>query len=161
MKYILLILGISFYMEGLISNFIFLYTKLWNPLLSLVTLVAIYPFFKNKKRYFQVCLGYGIFYDLVYTDTLVFHGFLFLCIGYLAHYLYKLFSLNVANTILLAFISISAYRILSYSLLCLVGNYQFTWMALLHSITSSLVLNIVYMTLLYVFFKPRYPYINI
>lgn len=148
-------------MEGIISNFISISTELWNPLLSLGTIVAIYPFFKNKKRYYQICFGYGVIYDLVYTNTLIFHGFLFLCIGYLAHYMHKLFSTNIVNIILLTFLSISAYRILSYILLCLVGNYQFTWLALFHSITSSLLLNIIYMILLYIFFKPRYHYIKI
>lgn len=161
MKYIVLILGIGFYIEGIISNFISISTKLWNPLLSLVTIVAIYPFFKNKKRYYQVCFCYGIIYDLVYTNTLIFHGFLFLCIGYLTHYQNKLFSTNIVNSVLLTFFSILIYRTISYILLCLVENYQFTLLTLLHSVTSSLLLNIIYMLLLYLFFKPRYHYIKI
>lgn len=161
MKYILFILGVSFYIEGIISNFISVSTKLWNPLLSLVTLVAIYPFFKNKKRYYQVCFGYGILYDLVYTNTLIFHGLLFLSIGYLIHYMHKIFSLNLANIIVLTFFSILGYRTFSYILLCLVGSYKFIWITLLNSITSSLLLNFIYATLLYIFFKPRYHYIRI
>ena len=161
MKYIFLILGISFYLEGIVSNFISISTNYLNPLLSLITSVVIYPFFKNKKRYYQICFGYGILYDFIYTNTLVFHGFLFLFMGYLAHYMYKLLSFNIPNTILLSFIVIVIYRITGYFLLCLIGNYYFEWRILLHSITSSLILNILYMIILFLFLKPRYQLIKI
>lgn len=161
MKYIILILSISFYLDGILSNFISLDTKYFNLLLSLMTLVSIYPFFKKPKKYYQICLGYGIVYDLVYTDTLFFHGFLFLCMGFIAHYTYKMLSLSSVNTILIAVLSIFIYRTLSYTLLCLIGNYEFVWLTLLRSITSSLILNIMYMLILYIFFKPRYHYIKI
>lgn len=161
MKYMILILAISFYIEGIISNFVSIFTRFCNPLLSLMTIIAIYPFFKNNKRYYQVCFIYGIIYDIVYTDTLIFHGFLFSYIAYLIHYMYKIFSLNILNIILLTFIAVVAYRSLSYILLCLVGNYQFIWLNLFHSITSSLLLNMIYIILLYLFCKPRYHYIKI
>jgi len=94
------LLTISLIIEGIISNFISIQTKLWSPLLLLMTIIFIYPYFKNDKKYYKMCLIYGILYDLIYTNTLVFHGFLFLLIGYIVHYLYKLFSLKIINIII-------------------------------------------------------------
>lgn len=161
MKYIFLILGIGFYLEGTISNFIFVSTNFFNPLMSLITIVGIYPFFKNKKRYYQICFVYGILYDFVYTNTLIFHGFLFLLIGYLLHYIYKILPLNISSMIILSFSSIVIYRIVGYILLCIIGNRSFSFKILFYSITSSLIINIIYMIFLFLFFKPRYHYMKL
>lgn len=161
MKFIIVMLSIAFYLEGIFSNFVSISTKFFNPLFALITLVSVYPFFKENRKYFLVCFGYGILYDLIYTDTLVFHGFLFLSIGYLSYHMYKLLSLNILNTILIVFISILGYRLISYILLCLVGGYKFIWIKLIYSITSSIIINIFFATVLYLFFRPRYHYIKV
>lgn len=161
MKLIYFILTCSFILEGIVSNFVSVQTELWNPLFSLITLISIYPCFKNDKKYYKICLIYGMLYDLIYTNTLVFHGLLFLCAGYLVHHLYKLFSLNIVNIVALTFIIISTYRILSYILLCLVSNYSFSWLILLRSITSSLVLNIIYILVLHLILQRRYHSLNL
>lgn len=161
MKFILIILSIAFYLEGIFSNFVSISTKFFNPLFALVTLISIYPFFREKRKYFLVCFGYGVLYDFIYTDTLIFHGFLFICIGYLSYHMHKLFSLNIINIIFITFISIFGYRLLSYILLCLVGGYKFIWIKLFYSIVSSIIINIFFVTILYFFFKPRYHYIKV
>lgn len=161
MKFIILMLSAAFYLEGIFSNFVSISTRFFNPLFVLVTLVSVYPFFKDKRKYFLVCFGYGILYDFTYTNTFIFHGFLFLCIGYLTYQMYKLFSLNILNIILITFISILSYRFISYILLCLVGGYKFIWIKLLYSITSSIITNICFVVILYLFFRPRYHYIKV
>lgn len=161
MKFILFMLSIGFYLEGIYSNFVSISTRVFNPLFSLITLVLIYPFFKEKRKYLLVCFGYGILYDFIYTDTLIFHGLLFLLIGYLSCYMHKLFSFNFLNIILITSTSILFYRLLSYIFLCLVGGYSFIWIKLLYSITSSIIINIFFAIILYLFFKPRYHYIKV
>lgn len=146
------ILFVGFYLEGIGSNLIPISTAFFNPLFSLVTLVLLYPYFHhNKKGYYKLCFWYGILYDLIYTNTIFFHGFLFLIIGYVAYQMYQLFSHHLMNILVIVFISIVVLRSVSYILLCTIGNRIFSFFTLLHSITSSLVLNFMYATVLYFF----------
>ena len=155
------LLIVGFILEGIITNFIPIQTKLFNPLLLFVTIVFVYPYFKNDKKYYKTCLIYGIIYDLIYTNTLIFHGILFLLIGYIVHYLYKLFSLNIINITIIVIGCIVIYRILGYLLVCLVSSYNFSWFTLLNSITSSLILNVIYISFLYIIINKKYHYFKV
>lgn len=156
MKIINIILIISFYLEGIITNFINLNTKLFNPLFLFTGLILIYPLIINKRRYYQICLIYGFMYDLVYTNTIFLHALTFLLIGYLISKGMNYFENNLLNTNLLILISIPIYRIISYVLLCLVSDLSFNISELLKSITSSIIINILYGTILYLILKNKH-----
>lgn len=156
MKIINIILIISFYLEGIITNFINLNTKLFNPLFLFTGIILIYPLINNEHKYYRMCLTYGFIYDLVYTNTIFLHALIFLLIGYLISKSMTYFENNLLNTNITILISILIYRIINYILLCLVSEVSFNIYELLNSITSSIILNILYGTILYLLLRKKY-----
>ncbi len=162
MKLIYIILFISFYLEGIISNLVSVNTRYLNPLFSLVTIISIYPFFiENKIKYYKICIIYGIIYDLIYTNTIFLHGLLFFIIGYIVNYLYKNLTNHLLNVILITFMIIIIYRIINYILICITSNYIFIPIYMIKSITTSILLNIIYISILNFLLKDKYHYYKI
>ncbi len=62
-----MILWISFYLDGFLSNFSFF--REWIPLFSFVSLFLLVPkYYKKKSSFFTLCIIFGILYDLCYTN---------------------------------------------------------------------------------------------
>lgn len=144
------IIILSFILESVISSLVSL-NSLFLPLLTLMSFIIVYPYFNgNIRKFLIVCFITGIFYDLIYTDTIIIHGFLFLIIGYLIAKLNLIFSNNYINVVIMGTICIIIYRIISYGLLLITANISFDIMLLLKSIYHSLILNLLYVCLLYI-----------
>lgn len=150
MNFIYLIIFISFYLDGIVSNFISINTDLLNPLLTLVTLIIIYPYFyNNEKKYYLICFLVGILYDIIYTNTLGLNAIIFLIIGFFVKKINIFISNNFINVSFISLIIIILYRVISFFILILIGYINLDFNKLLHSITSSLLLNIIYTIILY------------
>ncbi len=144
------IIILSFILESVVSNFIS-FNSLFMPLLTLMSFIIVYPYFnKNNKKFLAACFITGMFYDLIYTDTIIIHGFLFLIIGYLIIKLNLLFPNNSLNVMIKGLICIILYRIISYFLLLITANTPFDILLLLKSIYHSLILNLIYVSLVYI-----------
>lgn len=82
-----IILVISFFLDGILSNFLpYMVGDLsfFTPMLTITSLVVIYPFFtKHKKTYFIICFVTGIIYDFMYTNLLFYNAILFFGVGLL------------------------------------------------------------------------------
>lgn len=144
------VLIISFILDSIVSNFISL-GSLFFPLFTLMALIIIYPYFNNNRhKYFGVCLATGICYDLIYTNTIIIHGMLFLLIGFIITRLNLIISNNYINVGIMAIICIVIYRFLAYGLLLITASTSFEWLSLLKSIYSSLILNIFYVVVVYI-----------
>lgn len=140
----------SFFFEGIISNFIPINTYFLAPLTTLMSLLIIYPFFYNDdKNFLMIVFFTGIVYDLVYTNTLLFHGLIFLFMGLIIKKLNVFMSNNTLNTAFMGFILIIIYRFISYILFIIVGYGDFNIVHLLYSIASSLIFNMIYVAILY------------
>jgi len=145
-----IILIISFVFDSIISNFISL-NSIFIPLLTLMALIVIYPYFNiNKSKYLLACFVTGICYDLIYTNTIIIHGFLFLVLGFVVIKLNLILSNNYVNVAIMALIVITIYRIVSYGLLLITANVSFDFLILFKSIYSSLILNIIYVSLTFI-----------
>lgn len=150
MIFIYLIILISFCLDGIVSNFIPINTNLLNPLLTLVTLIIIYPYFyNNEKKYYLICFLVGILYDIIYTNTLGLNGIIFLIIAYFIKKINVFISNNSINVSFISLIIISIYRTISFFILVLIGYININFNMLLHSITSSFLLNVIYIFILY------------
>ena len=144
------VLIISFVLDSIISNFISL-DSLFFPLFTLMALIIVYPYFNNNRhKYFGICLITGICYDLIYTNTIIIHGMLFLVIGFLITKLNLIISNNYINVAIMAIVCIIIYRFLAYGLLLITASTSFDFFSLLKSIYSSLILNVIYVSLSYV-----------
>ena len=77
-----LIILISFILEGVFSNYVQT-SSYFIPLFTLTALVIIYPLFTEIKDYYKYAFLTGLAYDLIYTDTIVFHAIIFCFMAYI------------------------------------------------------------------------------
>jgi len=149
---IIIIMVISFILDSMVSILVSP-NGLFLPLFSIVSLAIIHPYFKgnNKLRFFEYSAVFGLFYDIVYTDTIFMNFFVFLIVALVIHFISYLFSNNGYTNILLVVVAIIIYRFISYILLVISQLIDFSFMLLLESIYSSLILNVIYGSLLYFF----------
>lgn len=101
----------TFILEGLISNYI------------TIDLILFYFYFKKNKYPFLI----GLLYDIIYTDTLLLHAFIFIIISFLIdkikgkNYLYFIFIILIYHVLIyLVLLLINPFSI--YSLIMLIRN---------------------------------------
>lgn len=141
---------LSFLLEGIVSNIVGITSTWLVPLFSIVSLIIIYPYFNHEEENFlKVCFAVGLFYDLVYTDTLVINACIFTLIGFFIRWLNSWMSNHAISVLFITFLTIFVYRILMYLILIVVGFLPFDLNTLVTSITSSLLLNLIYSEVLY------------
>mgnify|MGYP005768263019 FL=1 len=141
---------LSFLLEGIVSNIVGITSTWLVPLFSIVSLIIIYPYFNHEEgNFLKVCFAVGLFYDLVYTDTLVINACIFTLIGFFIRWLNSWMSNHAISVLFITFLTIFVYRILMYLILIVVGFLPFDLNTLVTSITSSLLLNLIYAEVLY------------
>lgn len=140
---------ISFILDGMILSIINS-SSIIIPLFSLLSLVLIYPYFYNKDNYFiGSAVILGIFYDIVYTNTLFLNAIVFGLIAYLIIKIFGYFTRNIVNTYLLALLIIVIYRVFIFLFLCLIQAINFNLLNLLYSIANSILVNGIYLSVFY------------
>jgi len=143
----LLILFLSIFLDGTIPLFTNYYL-LSN--LTYITLILIYPLFlQNKKLYITFLILSSSLYDILYTNILFFHTVIFICIFLILdkHYQKINFSFILKYYLL--------YELLLFSLLYTI-NYTKDIFYFLKLITSSIIINTIYSSFLYLLFKDKY-----
>lgn len=144
---IYLILVISFLLDNLIS--FFLNTNLlFNPLLSLVSLIIIFRYYhrKDENKYLITSFVLGLVYDIVCTDTIFLNAGIYLLLSLFIIKFYKIFSYNLLNSAILLIIVIIIYRSIIFLVLSNFNFISFNLYHLLQSIYSSLILNLLYLS---------------
>ena len=156
---IYLILLISFFLDGIVS-FVFNNNILFNSLFSLMSLIIVFKYYKKREdlKYLITISMVGLLVDIVYTDTLFLNAGIYLIVGIVVIKYYKFFTYNLLNSIILAFIVISLYRLLNFLVLSNMGVISVDFYKLIESIYSSLFLNLIY---IYCFFLKKKSIKNI
>lgn len=153
--YIIMIISLLF--DGILTNFLPYMINdlsLFTPLLTLTSILLIYPFYKKKlKDYFITVFILGIVYDLFYTNLLFFNGVLFLLIGYFISKVEKLISLNSINVIVETLIIIIIYELITGLLLFTFNMVPITIPKIFYKILHSLILNLIYAEVVYFILK--------
>ena len=149
----IIILIISFILDGVLTNFLPFGVEnisLFTPLLTIVALVVIYNFLYHKeKNYYILSFVIGILYDLFYTNLLFLDGLLFLLIAFVITKIYKVVGFNYMWIALDILISIIIYEC-SFALVIVIFNLvPMSIYRLLYKISHSIILNIIYGELLY------------
>lgn len=140
----------SFLLDGIFSMFVGI-DSYFNSVFSLMSLIIVYPYFNKKNNsYFKLCFLVGLFYDLVYTDTIVFNAFIFLLLGLIIVKLNEILGNNPVNNSLMAIIIIIVFRLVTYFFLILTENIAISKSLLFESIYTSLVSNIIYIILIFI-----------
>lgn len=159
MPIIIPVVIISFFLDHIISNIVSI-NGICLPLCTIVSLIIIYPYFNKKDfSYYKWAMCIGLFYDIVYTDTLLLNTCLFFVLAFLIKTINFFLSNNTINTVIMTIISIICYRVLTYLILWMINYISYDFMLLLKSIYSSLILNIVYAITIFLitnFFSRKY-----
>lgn len=150
MKIIVLI--VSFLLEGVISNFVSL-NGFMTPLFTLVALIIIYPLFDEMSEYYKYAFVTGLVYDLFYTDTIIFHAIIFCFMAFIITRMNLVLSDNYINLLIIMAVCILIYRTFTYSLLVLVSSMSFSLVALILSVLKSLIINLIYSAILFFVLK--------
>lgn len=147
---IVLVLLISFILEGIVSNLVPA-ASLFIPLFSVTALLVIYPLFNdNKIKYLIYAGSLGLLYDLVYTNTPFINVFTFLLTALVITNLCCFITINKLNLILFILFTLLFNQTINYLLLCLFRYHIFNNNTLLEGLYSSLILNVIYSYILYI-----------
>lgn len=147
---IIFISMLSFFLDGILSRYI-PPNSLFLPIFTIVSLVIIYPYFNNDNfRYFKFVAIIGLLYDIAYFNTLFYNFFLFLILGFVIGLINYLLSNNIYTNILMTIICISTYRIITFLLVIIFKTNTLSFLNLMQSIYSSLILNIIYCIIIYI-----------
>ena len=147
-----IILFISFLLEGVISNFVTM-DGYFIPLFTLIALVMICPFVSKSSKYIMYAFFTGLAYDLFYTETIIFHAIIFCFMAVIIRRLNLVLSDNFINILITVVLSVVFYRMITYGFLAFVGSVSFDFMSLGFSILKSLILNLVYSMILFLVMK--------
>ena len=164
--YIIMIL--SLLLDGLITNYTpYLVNNLsyFTPLLTLVSILLIYPFFrKDRQKYFIIAFILGFLYDLFYTNLFFFNAVLFLVIAYLNTMVQKWTSNNAFNLLVQAIGTIILYESLTGLVLFIYNMVPISFYKVYYKVIHSLALNVIYVEIIYFIIKlipKRYKRISI
>lgn len=145
-----LIIFISFILDFLF-NFVF-FDSIFLPLIVFVSLIFLEPYFiKDKYKYYLCSFLVGFFYDLVYTGYYFMNAGLFLIVAILVVFINRLTPNNFVVSFLETVLLIIFYRFLSFIFLVLNGVVFFDFKIFFECVYSSLILNVLYGSFLYLF----------
>lgn len=145
----IIILIISLLLECAISNIISL-NSIFNPLFLIISLSLLYPYLKkDSTKYLIICSISGLIYDIAFYNSVFLNTICFFILGLVVIQFNKYLSKNILNTIIIIITSIILYRLISYSMVCIIGYTNFNINSLFKSIYTSLIINIIYGIILY------------
>jgi len=153
----IILIIISLLLDGVLTNYLpYLVNNLswFTPLFTVVIIFILYPFFRKKeKKYFLLIFLLGILYDLLYTNLLFWNALIFLFIALLSKYLYKNLEVTPIKLVLYTIIIIVAYESLNACIIVIFQLVPITLEKLLYKISHTLLINIIYMEIIYFILK--------
>ncbi len=137
------IIGLSIILDGIITNYLpFLPNSLslLTPLLTITSLIYIYPFFRKEEKKF---------YLILFINLLFFHAVIFVLLGLIIKKIYKYFEITSIKIIFYIILIIVSYEFIVGSLLFIFQLVPITISKILYKIINSLILNIIWGEILY------------
>ncbi len=150
---------ISFFLDGLISNYIpidIIFPNYFTTIYSVISLIIIYNYFDNEQKYLRILFPLAILFDIVYTNTFILNIILFFIIYLLIKQLNYYIPNNLLTINIKALLAISIYHILSYLILILVHYNNYKINVLFTIISKSIIMTIIYTSISYIIIKKIY-----
>lgn len=148
---------ISLLLDGILTNFLpYMVSDLsyFTPLLTLTSLVIVYPLFKKEKKKFMIfSFVSGMIYDLFYTNLLFFNGFLFLLLSLIIIKLYEIFGGDYLKILFHILIIIILYETFTALLIIIFNLVPMNIDKLIYKISHSILLNLIYGEVVYFILK--------
>ena len=138
----IILIIISIILDGVFSNF----SNIFFPLFSLSLLPIIY---KHKKNLIIYSLIIGLIYGLIFTNMFLLEIISYYICSLFIICFFKKFNYNIYNLLLNTLLNIILYRTINFIVLSLSNIIPFSISLLFKSIYSSLILNIIYIILIY------------
>ena len=149
----IVILIVSFFLDGILSNFLPYMVgdlSLFTPMITIVSLVIGYPLFtKKSKCYFLSCFVIGLFYDFMYTNLLLYNAILFLAIGCITMFMNRYIRCTWLSTLLFIIVAVVGYECMNAVIILTFQLVPMTFSRLVYKISHSLLFNIIYGEIIY------------
>ena len=111
----------SFILDAFTSlylNFSIETVSIFKTIYTIISLVLIYNYFKNKNKYIIVLIISGILFDIVYTNTFILNIIIFVVIYLIINYLDYLMPNNIFTINIKSIIQIQCLPDLTQTRLC-------------------------------------------
>lgn len=145
-----LIIIFSFLFEASFTNIVGS-NSLFIPLFTLTSLTFVYPYLKKKKtNYIIIYFIVGLFYDIVFSNSIFVNTISFVIIGVLVMLCYNYVKYNIYTSNIINIIMLITYRIFSYIILLSINYIKFNKNIFYKGIYSSILINIVYGIFIYI-----------
>lgn len=149
----IIISTISILLDALISHYIPIFinnSNLFIPMFAIISLIIIFPYFNNDDiSYLRTCALFGLIYDILFTNTLGLNVVLFIILGFIINFLDSSLSNSLISVIIKMLIIITLYDSLTYLILLMLDYIDYGIIILLKKLLKSLILNFVYIIILY------------
>lgn len=127
--------------------------SIFSTIYSIVSLVIIYDYFKNDRKYLYIIFILGLLFDIVYTNTFMLNIIIFIVIYLILEKLDYLIPTNLLTINLKSLISIFVYHIMTYLILLMVHYNNYTLSLLWTILTRSIIMTIIYTSISYLIIK--------
>lgn len=129
----------------------------FTPLFTLISLIIIYPNFKdNKKSYFIFSIILGFIYDIFFTNFYVLNPILFFVISAVIYYIFSKKEYNFKYLIITTIITIFIYNLMLFLILNFFNYTNYSILDFSYILRHFILANIIYVVMLYIIVKNTY-----
>lgn len=153
----ILIIIFSLFLDFLLSNINYSLLSYFYPMITITTIVYLSNLYTNPNRsnYYLLVFLTSIIYDSIFVGNLLITVSSFMIVAILNMFLKRHLRSNLFNNILMLILSIILYEVFILLLLFVVGYKSFELSMLLYKITHSLLLNTIYIVIMFLVLKPK------
>lgn len=153
----ILIIIFSLFLDFLLSNINYSLLSYFYPMITITTIVYLSNLYTNSNRsnYYLLVFLTSIIYDSIFVGNLLITVSSFMVVAILDMFLKRHLRSNLFNNILMLILSIILYEVFILLLLFVVGYKSFEFGMLLYKITHSLLLNTIYIVIMFLVLKPK------
>ncbi len=153
----ILIIIFSMFLDFLLSNINYSLLSYFYPMITITTIVYLSNLYTNSNRsnYYLLVFLTSIIYDSIFVGNLLITVSSFMVVAILDMFLKRHLRSNLFNNILMLILSIILYEVFILLLLFVVGYKSFEFGMLLYKITHSLLLNTIYIVIMFLVLKPK------
>ncbi len=157
MKLGIIILWISFLLDGLVSHFIpyqISNISLFRPMFTITSLILIYPYFnKEDDNFYRAVTLCGFCYDIVYTNSLPLNTLLFFMLAIIVKIMNNILANNIINVIIMTIITITIFDLSNFFILNIIDYTNISFYDVSYKILNSLFFNIIYVVILFIWLR--------
>lgn len=156
---IIIYLIISFLLDSIISLYIpasLTTLSYFKTIYTLVSLIVIFNYFENSKKYLIIAIILGALFDTVYTNTFLLNIVIFIVVYFLLTELDYIIPNNLFTINIKSLSALYTYHILTYIILLLTHYNSYSFSILLNILMKSTIMTIIYTTISYLLIKKIY-----